>query len=81
MEIHSEKGALVHQETGTLDVGYNVMKYDLSIATKHHKNFQKKHKNTVLKSSKNGIHYLPKGTYTLKVFTEQHTDEAKLVIE
>ena len=81
LEIHSENGALVHQETGTLDDGYNVMKYDLSIATKHHKNFQKKHKNDPLQSSKNDTYYLPKGNYTIKVSTAQHSDETKLIIE
>ena len=81
LEIVSSKGAILHQQKGELDPGYNRLNYDLSIAEVGQKNHKKKHKNTPLIASKNGIHYLPKGNYTVKISTAQHSSETKLIIE
>lgn len=81
LEIVSSKGATLHQQKGELDAGYNRLNYDLSIAEVGQKNHKKKHKNTPLIASKNGIHYLPKGNYTVKISTAQHSSETKLIIE
>ena len=81
LEIISKKGAVVHYRKGKLDHGYNHIAYDLSLSSTALKNYQKKHKNTPLKPSKNGHYYLPKGTYTLRVITAEHRDKTQLTIE
>ena len=81
LEIVSEKGAVVHQQKGELDHGYNFIAYDLSLNAVAKKNYQKKHKNYPLKSSKNGNYYLPKGTYTLNLSTAENNDKTQLIIE
>ena len=81
LEIISKKGAVVHYRKGKLDHGYNHISYDLSLSSTALKNYQKKHKNTPLKPSKNGHYYLPKGTFTLRVITAEHRDKTQLTIE
>lgn len=81
LKIMSDKGAIVHQQNGTLDRGYNFIDYDLSISAEGQKSYQKKHKNTPLKSSKNDIYYLPKGTYKVQITAEQNKAATNLIIE
>ena len=53
--------------------GFNEVIYDVSFSEKGKKAFLKKHKNTTIKKAKNGVYYLPKGTYSVSLFdTEQN---------
>lgn len=57
--------------------GFNATSYDVSFSKKGRKAYAKAHKKSKLKAAKNGVYYLPKGTYTLKVGDQKQTLEIK----
>lgn len=54
----------------SVDRGFNTIPFDLSFSKKGKKAFEKATK-TTLRAAQNGMYYLPKGTYTVKVGKEQ----------
>lgn len=59
------------------DKGYNEATFDVSFSKKGKKSFEKANKNSELKPGKNGIYYLPKGKYTVKIESAENTFEIK----
>ena len=49
------------------DKGYNIFKYDASFSKKGRKAFKKSNKEKDVSASKNGVYYLLKGNYTVKI--------------
>ena len=49
------------------DKGFNEASFDLSFSKKGRKLYMSTHKEALLKEAKNGIYYLPKGAYTVKI--------------
>ena len=66
MQVKDVKGTVLFSQKGTLDVGFNFVIYALEKDAKGIKNYNKKNKKLPSKSSKNGIHYLEKGTYSVE---------------
>ena len=60
----------------SVDKGFNAIPYDLSFSKKGKKDFEKA-KKTKLKSAQNGVYYLPKGKYTVKVGNEKQALKVK----
>lgn len=63
------------------DKGFNIWTYDLSFSKKGQKKYTKKNKDAVVAKKKNGMYYLPKGTYTIQISGNGATDRTDLVIE
>lgn len=57
--------------------GYNELLFDVSFSDKGKKSYEKAHKNEKLIAAKNGVFYLPKGTYTLKIANLERTFDIK----
>jgi len=55
--------------------GFNATSFDASFSKKGRKAYAKAHKKTTLKAAQNGVYYLPKGKYTLKVEDQKQTLE------
>ena len=49
------------------DKGFNEVNFDVSFSEKGRKTYLKKFKEQSLKAAKNGIYFLPKGVYTVKI--------------
>lgn len=81
LQILDEKGVLVHQEKGKMDKGYNYIPYGLSIDKALLKNYQKKNKNTSVKETKDGMVYLQKGKYTVKIIALNEKAEQKFTVK
>ncbi len=47
--------------------GYNEATFGLSFSKAGKRDYQKANKDTEIKAAKNGVYYLPKGTYTVKL--------------
>jgi hypothetical protein len=61
----------------TADRGFNEAIFDVSFSKKGYKRYQTAHKDFELKESKNGVFYLPKGKYTVKIEDFESTFEVK----
>lgn len=59
--------ALVYSKPVTLTKGFNSVTYDVSMNKKSAKNFRKKAPKTEIKKAKNGVQYLPKGSYLIRL--------------
>ncbi len=59
------------------DNGFNEASFDLSFSKKGKKDFEKANKDSKIRSAKNGVSYLPKGTYTVKLGKAEETFEVK----
>ncbi len=68
---------VVNSFTIDANKGFNATSYDVSFSKKGRKAYAKAHKKSKLKAAKDGVYYLPKGTYTLKVGDEKQTLEIK----
>ena len=66
MQVKDVKGTVLFSQKGMLEVGFNFVIYALEKDAKGIKNYNKKNKKSPSKSSKNGIHYLEKGTYSVE---------------
>jgi len=56
-----------------INKGFNAASYDVSFSKKGRKAYAKAHKKAQLKAAQNGVYYLPKGKYTLKIGNEKQT--------
>jgi len=68
---------VVNSFTVHADKGFNAASYDVSFSKKGRKAYAKANPKSKLKAAQNGIYYLPKGKYTLKVGDEKQTLEIK----
>jgi hypothetical protein len=59
------------------DKGFNEAIFDVSFSKKGLKRYQTVYKDFELKESKNGVFYLPKGKYTVKIGDSESTFEVK----
>ena len=57
------------------DKGFNEVAFDVSFSEKGKKAYQKANKKMKLKEAKNGIFYLLKGVYTVKIESSKNTFE------
>jgi hypothetical protein len=57
------------------DKGFNEVVYDVSFSDKGRKTYVKANKEPTISKAKNGVYYLPKGTYTV------HIEEASSMFE
>jgi photosystem II stability/assembly factor-like uncharacterized protein len=66
LEVY-HKDVLVNSISMNADKGFNEAIFDVSFSKKGKKYFEKANKETNLKEAKNGVFYLPKGKYVVKV--------------
>ncbi|MHB0756375.1 WD40/YVTN/BNR-like repeat-containing protein [Polaribacter sp. M15] len=59
------------------DKGYNEMVYDLSFSKKGLKEYKKRSKKPKISKAQNGVFYLPKGKYTIKIGDDKNKFEIK----
>ena len=57
--------------------GYNEVDYDLTFSKKGLKAYEKANKNSKIRAAQNGVNYLPKGKYTIKIDDETSSFEIK----
>lgn len=57
--------------------GYNAVKFDVSFSKTGKRAFEKKNKKVTINKAKNGVYYLPKGKYTVKIGTAESEFEIK----
>ncbi len=76
LEIYKEN-LKVNEIQRYADKGFNEINFDLSFSEKGRKTYLKKFKDDPLKASKNGIYYLPKGTYTIRIGFADETFQIK----
>jgi hypothetical protein len=67
----------VNTITVAADKGFNEAVFDVYFSEKGKKAFEKGNKNVELKQAKNGIFYLPKGKYTVKIEKTERKFEIK----
>lgn len=80
LQIKAENGSLVYEGKLDADQGYNQMKYGLHFSDAGYKNWRKA-KGDEVKAAKNGVRYLPKGSYTVQVIKDKESDTAMLEIK
>jgi len=64
---------LVNSYEVNADKGFNTSIFDVSFTKKGRKSYEKEHPKTTLKAGQNGVFYLPKGKYTVKIGNEKQT--------
>ncbi|MBL4745843.1 MAG: glycosyl hydrolase [Flavobacteriaceae bacterium] len=64
-EVLSENGTKIQTFTRRLEIGLNYSSYDVSIQQKYGKRYFEKN-DIHIEKAKNGVYYLPKGTYTIR---------------
>ncbi|WP_334056418.1 WD40/YVTN/BNR-like repeat-containing protein [Polaribacter sp. P097] len=57
--------------------GYNEVEFDLTFSKKGLKAYEKANKNSKIRAAQNGVNYLPKGKYTIKIDDETSSFEIK----
>ncbi|EAQ42667.1 glycosyl hydrolase [Polaribacter sp. MED152] len=57
--------------------GYNEVDFDLTFSKKGLKTYEKANKNSKIRAAQNGVNYLPKGKYTIKIDDETSSFEIK----
>ena len=57
--------------------GYNVAKFDVSFSKRGKRAFEKKNKKVTINKAQNGVYYLPKGKYTVKIGDAESEFEIK----
>ncbi|MBQ0768498.1 MAG: glycosyl hydrolase [Bizionia sp.] len=65
--ISSEEGMVLKRISKSVDNGYNVLTYNLSISEKTRGKLLKKDSALTIEKAKNNSYYLPKGNYVVKV--------------
>jgi photosystem II stability/assembly factor-like uncharacterized protein len=68
---------LVNSFSVNADNGFNTISYDVSFSKKGKRAYERASKDSKLKAAQNGVFYLPKGKYTVKVDDEEQTLEVK----
>tara|TARA_R110002094_G_scaffold56586_3_gene67643 strand:+ start:1718 stop:4552 length:2835 start_codon:yes stop_codon:yes gene_type:complete len=76
VSIYVDK-VLVNSFSVNIERGFNTFKYNVSFSKKGKRAYEKANKKTKLKAAQNGVYYLPKGKYTVKVDNEKQTFEVK----
>ncbi|MCW5518333.1 glycosyl hydrolase [Aureitalea sp. L0-47] len=77
--VTDDNGVTYNEFTSDVDLGINTIEYDLSVSEKGVKAMKKRGKE--LKKQDNGMYYLPKGEYTVKIFIEGKSDSTTLEIK
>ncbi|MFC7445890.1 Glycosyl hydrolase, BNR repeat precursor [Mesoflavibacter sp. HG96] len=67
VEILSENNSVLNTFNVKLDKGFNALNYGLNLSEKGKKQLQKDRTDLVLQKANNGIFYLPKGDYVVKI--------------
>jgi len=67
----------VNSFTVNANKGFNATTYNVSFSKKGRRAYEKEYPKNKLKAAKNGVYYLPKGKYTLKVDNQKQTLEIK----
>jgi hypothetical protein len=67
----------VHSMSVDADKGFNEVIYDVSFSDTGRKAYQKANKEVTVSKAKNGVYYLPKGTYTVHIEEGSSTFEVK----
>jgi hypothetical protein len=81
LEIKNKEGVMVYASSGELKQGYNFISYDLNVDQNGLKDLKKKDKKKALLTAKNGITYLPKGTFTATIRVGKKSDTQELILE
>ena len=68
---------LVNSISVNADKGFNAANFDVSFSNKGRKAYQKANPKKKLRAAQNGVYYLPKGKYTIKMGDEKQTLEVK----
>lgn len=76
VDVYS-KDVKVNSFTVKADKGLNEAEFDVSFSNKGMKAYEKANKDAENKAAKNGKHYLPKGTYTVKIGNAKQTFKVK----
>lgn len=79
VSILDKNGLAVNNFTTNADAGFNETTYDLSVNKKNLKVLGKKGFKS--KKAQNGVYYLPKGEYTVKMTSGKNSASEKLVIK
>ncbi len=79
--ILSKKGNKLKEVDIDLEKGFNVIDYDLSISEKGKDFLEKTNEELLISKKKNGKYYLPKGSYDVKIVTENNSVKTNLIIE
>jgi hypothetical protein len=80
LQVTAENGSLVYEDKLDTDKGYNVFNYTLSFSESGYKNWLKI-KGDEVDQAKNGLRYLPKGDYTVKLIQGKARSTAELKIK
>ncbi len=67
----------INSFTADASRGFNEAAYDVSFSKKGKKNYLKNNKDAIVTKAKNGVYYLPKGKYTIKIDAVSSTFEVK----
>ena len=79
ISVLTEDKKEIKQYTTEVVKGVNTLKYDLSISEKGQKHFEKE--DIEVEKAKNGIYYLPKGEYVVKVIIDDQSEQSPLEIK
>ena len=80
LQVTAENGSLVYEDKLDTDKGYNAFDYTLSFSESGYKNWRKA-KGDEVDEAKNGLRYLPKGDYTVKLIQGKASSTAELKIK
>ena len=79
ISVLTEDKTEIKQYTTEVVKGVNIFNYDLSISEKGKKHFEKE--DIEVEKAKNGIYYLPKGEYVVKVIIDDQSEQSPLEIK
>ena len=67
----------VNSFSANLNKGFNTVSFDVDFSKKGRKSYQKATPKNNIKAAQNGVYYLPKGKYTIKIDKEKQTLKIK----
>lgn len=79
ISVLTEDKTEIKQYTTEVVKGVNIFNYNLSISEKGKKHFEKE--DIEVEKAKNGIYYLPKGEYVVKVIIDDQSEQSPLEIK
>ncbi|QRM88459.1 glycosyl hydrolase [Lacinutrix sp. WUR7] len=77
VKILSEKQSILNTISVEADKGFNYVDYDLSLTENGRKVLLKENTSIDIEAAKNGVYYLPKGTYFIQIDAEKVKFEVK----
>ena len=77
VKILSEKQSVLKTISVKADKGFNYVDYDLSLTESGRKTLLKENTSMDIEAAKNGVYYLPKGTYFIQIDAEKVKFEVK----